>query len=140
MTDAQHIRQVYERYPELVTRGDVEGILALYAEDATIEDPIGSELRRGQDAIRAFYEATAGSVTMKATGPVRVAGREAAAPLVVLMGPEGQQQALDIISVMVFDEDGKIVSMRAFWSYDAMRPATPDDAKIGPKGRPQLGG
>ncbi len=127
MVEAAHIRELYERYPEMVSKGDVEGILALYAEDATIEDPIGSELRRGRDAIRAFYEASAGRVTMKRTGPVRVAGREAATPLVVLLGPEGQQQALDVISVMSFDDAGKITSMRAFWSFDALRPATPED-------------
>ncbi len=86
-----------------------------------------SELHRGRDAIRAFYKAAAGTITMKCTGPVRVAGNEAATPLVVLIGPEGQQQALDIISAMVFDDKGKITSMRAFWSMDAMRPATPED-------------
>ena len=64
---------------------------------------------------------------MKRTGTVRVAGKEAATPLLVLIGPEGQQQALDVISVMVFDENGKIASMRAFWSMDAMRPVTPED-------------
>jgi len=64
---------------------------------------------------------------VKCTGPVRVAGSEAAAPMVVLMGPEGEQQALDIISVMTFADDGAITSMRAFWSFDAMRPATPED-------------
>ncbi len=125
--DPNHIRQVYERYPEMVTKGDVDGIVELYAEDATIEDPIGSELHRGTDAIRAFYAAAAGTVVMKRTGPVRVASPEAAVPMVVLIGPEGQQQALDIISVMTFGEDGKVTSMRAFWSMDAMRPATAED-------------
>ena len=127
MADAEHIRRIYDRYPELLNKGDVEGIVELYAEDATIEDPIGSDLRRGHDAIRAFYRASAGSVTMKRSGPVRVAGREAATPVVVLMGREGQQSALDVISVMTFDEDGKITSMRAFWSMDAIRPATAED-------------
>jgi steroid delta-isomerase len=127
LADAKHIRQLYERYPEMVTKGDVDGIVALYAEDATIEDPIGSDLLRGRDAIRRFYETSTGKVTMKRAGPVCVAGSEAATPLVVLMGPEGEQQALDIISVMAFDEAGKIKSMRAFWSFDAMRKATPQD-------------
>jgi len=127
MVDANHIRHVYERYPEMVTKGDVDGIVALYAEDAIIEDPIGSEIRRGHDAIRGFYEASAGTILMKRSGPVRVAGAEAATPLVILMGSEGEQKALDIISAMVFDEDGKIKSMRAYWSFDAMRPATSED-------------
>jgi steroid delta-isomerase len=111
----------------MVTKGDVDGIVALYADDATIEDPIGSELRRGRAAIRAFYQASAGKVTMKRSGPACVAGNEAACALVVLLGPEGEQQALDIISVMRFDDAGKIASMRAYWSFDAMRPATSDD-------------
>ena len=116
-----------DRYPELVSKGDVEGIVALYHEDATIEDPIGSELRRGREAIRSFYASSAGSVLMKLSGPVRVAGREAAAPLLVLLGPEGQRQALDVIDVMTFDEEARITSMRAFWSMDALRPATPEE-------------
>ncbi len=130
MADADHIRQIYERYPELVTKGDVEAIVALYADDATIEDPIGSELRRGRDEVRAFYQASAGNIVMKLTGPVRVAGQEAATPMVVLIGPEGQQKALDIISVMEFDEQGLVKSMRAFWSMDALRPATPEDLAL----------
>jgi steroid delta-isomerase len=128
MIDAQQIRKLYDRYPEMVTKGDVDGIVALYADDATIEDPIGSPLHRGIEAIRAFYQAAAGSVTMKRVGPVHVAGGEAATPLKVLLGPEGgPKQVLDIISVMKFRDDGKIASMRAFWSFDAMRPATPED-------------
>jgi steroid delta-isomerase len=127
MTDANQIRKVFERYPELISKGDWEGIVALYADDASIEDPIGSDLRVGRDAIREFYKVSAGAVTMKLTGPVRVAGSEAAAPLLVLIGPAGQQQALDVIDVMTFDESGRITSMRAFWSMGALRPATPED-------------
>jgi steroid delta-isomerase len=128
LPDAKQIRQLIERYPEMVTRGDVDGIVALYAEDARIEDPIGSDVLRGRDAVRRFYEASAGKVDMRRTGPVRVAGSEAAWPLRVLIGPEGEdQQALDIISVMAFDDAGRIESMRAFWSFDAMRKATPED-------------
>jgi steroid delta-isomerase len=128
VADAELLRQTYDRYSEMVSKGDVDGIVALYAEDATIEDPIGSELRRGSAAIRAFYEASAGAITMKRSGPVRVAGHEAATPLVVLMGPEGpDRKALDVISTMTFDESGKITSMRAYWSFDGMRAATADD-------------
>ena len=127
MVDTQTIRQFIDRYPEMVSKGDVDGILERYAEDATLEDPIGSELRRGKAAIREFYQASAGTIVMKRSGAVRVAGNEAATPLVVVMGADGQQQALDIISHMVFDAENRVTSMRAFWSFDAMRPATPED-------------
>jgi len=125
--DPNAIRKIYDFYPDMLSKGDVDGILALYRDDAWIEDPIGSELRKGKDAVREFYAASAGTVKMRLTGPVRVAGSEAAAPLVVLMGPEGEEQALDIISVMTFDENAKIKSMRAYWSFDAMRKATDED-------------
>ena len=130
MTITDTIRQIYDRYPEMLTKGDVEGIVALYADDATIEDPIGSELRRGTDAIRAFYEAAAGTVIMKRSGPPSIAGHEAATPLVILLGPEGERNALPVISTMVFTEEGKIASMRAYWSFDDMRPATPEDEAL----------
>jgi len=52
MADPSHIRQVYDRYSEMVNKGDVEGILELYTDDATVEDPIGSEVRRGSDEVR----------------------------------------------------------------------------------------
>lgn len=122
--DANHIRKLYDRYPDMLTKGDVDGIVALYADDATVEDPIGSDPYVGKEAIRGFYQKSAGSVTMKRTGPVRVAGLEAACPLVVLMGPEGpDQKALDIISTMIFDESGRITQMRAYWSFGGMRSA-----------------
>jgi steroid delta-isomerase len=75
----------------------------------------GSDLHSGPEAIRAFYEASAGTIIMQRSGPVRVAGSEAATPIVILMGPEGTgQKALDIISTMEFDEGGKIAKMRAY--------------------------
>lgn len=128
MPDANHVRSVLERYPQLLTSGDHEAIVAMYHEDATIEDPVGAAPLKGRAAISEFYKASAGTVEMKLTGPVRVAGREAAAPLLVLIGPAGPaRQALDVIDVMSFDEKGLITSMRAFWGPDSMRPATPED-------------
>lgn len=127
MVDAKLIREIYERYPELVSNGDVDGILELYAEDAVVEDPVGSERRVGKDAIREFYQASAGTVVLKVSGPVRIAGNEAATPMVIRFGPAGQQTALDVISNMSFDDEGRIKSMKAWWRTEDMRPATPDD-------------
>jgi steroid delta-isomerase len=127
MADNKQIRRIYERYPELVTKGEVDAIVELYAEDGTIEDPIGSDLHIGRDAIRAFYQQAIGTVTVKRTGPVRVAGNEAATPMVVLMGSGENRKAIDIISAMVFDDAGKITSMRAWWHPRAMRSARPEE-------------
>jgi len=122
MLNPDHVRSVYSRYVDLVSAGDAPAIAALYAQDATLEDPIGAPLQRGREAIRAFYAASAGAVKLALSGPVRVCGREAAAPmLATLQGADGRRAYIDIIDVMTFGEDGLITSMRAFWSPDAIR-------------------
>ena len=117
--DPDQIRRVYERYVALVTAGDSAAVAELYAEDATVEDPIGTPLHRGRDAIRRFYEASAGAARLELSGPVRVCGREAAGPMQATIGDGAA--FIDIIDVMVFGDDGLIRSMRAFWSPDAIR-------------------
>jgi steroid delta-isomerase len=123
MAGPDDIREVVDRYVKLMNAGDSDGIAALYADDATLEDPVGSEPRSGRAAIRDFYAASAGAVVLELTGPVRVAGHEAAFPMLVTVGAAEPRSCLDVIDVMTFDEAAQIRSMRAFWSQDAIRPA-----------------
>ena len=51
------------RYLELVAKGNADDIAALYAEDATVEDPVGGEVHIGREAVRGFYR----SVPTRAT-------------------------------------------------------------------------
>jgi steroid delta-isomerase len=121
MPDADALRRTVERYVELMNAGDADGIAALYADDATLEDPIGAPAQRGRPAILAWYRASAGKVRLELTGPIRVAGGEAAFPMLGTLGTPGSPAYLDIIDVMKFDAAGRIASMRAFWSADAIR-------------------
>jgi steroid delta-isomerase len=121
-TPPDQIRAIFARYVALVSAGNSGAIAELYAKDATLEDPIGAPQRRGRDAIRDFYAASAGAAQLELSGPVRVCGREAAAPMqATLRGADGKRVFIDIIDLMTFDEDGLITSMRAFWSPDAIR-------------------
>jgi steroid delta-isomerase len=116
---AEHIRAVFQRYVELVTASDFDAIANLYAEDATVEDPIGSEPHRGRAAIRDFYRASAGRVRLVLEGRVRVAGCEAAAAMLAYpTGADGM--VVDTVDVMTFDDAGLITSMRAYWSADTI--------------------
>lgn len=119
MVDAAHIREVFERYCALVTRGDYDGVAQLYAVDASVEDPIGSEPHRGRDAIREFYRRSAGRVRLELDGNVRVVGREAAAAMVAWPVANAAIR-IETLDVMSFDEDGLITSMRAYWSADTI--------------------
>lgn len=111
-----HIRQTIERYVTFMNAGDADSIAALYAEEATLEDPIGTETIHGREKIRAFYTAAAGTVRVELTGNPRVAAGEAAFPMKAYVGPD---HTIEIIDVMAFDDDGLIRGMRAFWSADA---------------------
>jgi len=91
-------------------------------EDATIEDPIGSELRRGRAAIHEFYAAFESAQKQTELVSLRVCGNEAAFlwSLTIKAGDSGT--AIEPISVMTFDDDARITSMRAFWSPADVKP------------------
>ena len=116
---AEHVRNVFQRYCELVTAGDFDAIANLYAEDATVEDPVGSTPHRGREAIREFYRASAGAVRLELEGRVRSAGNEGAAAMIARPSADPALR-VETLDVMVFRDDGLIASMRAYWSADTI--------------------
>ncbi|MBN8838972.1 MAG: nuclear transport factor 2 family protein, partial [Sphingomonadales bacterium] len=50
--------RIVERYIDAFANQNPEGVVALFAEDATVEDPIGSPAHVGLEAIRTFYTAS----------------------------------------------------------------------------------
>ena len=110
---ADHIRDVFQRYVDLVTRGDFEAVTLLYAENATVEDPVGSEPKRGRAAIREFYRASVGMVHLELEGRVRIAGREGAAAMIARPTSAGGM-VIETLDTMTFDDAGCITSMRAY--------------------------
>ena len=118
-----HIRQVFEDYCRLVTEGDFSAVAKLYAEQATVEDPVGSDPHVGRDAIREFYKSSAGTVRLELSGSVRIAGVEGAAPMIANAGEGEGRLIIETLDVMKFDDDGLVASMRAFWGPENVRPA-----------------
>lgn len=116
--DAQLIRRRMARYVELVDAGDIDGILSLYADDAVIEDPVGSPPMVGIQAIARFYREGLGRAEASAqlTGPVRVASNGSGAmPFRVDLVWNGEPCSLHVIDVMEFDSNGRIRTMKAYW-------------------------
>jgi steroid delta-isomerase len=103
-------------YVRALAAADLDAVVALYADDAVVEDPVGSEPKRGIAAIRDFY---AGSVALKLEvaleGEIRVAASEAAFAFSVSFELQGKRTTIRPIDVFRFDERGQIVSMRAFF-------------------------
>ena len=116
MPSQEAITQTVKRYLELVAKGPADDIVALYATDATIEDPIGSDVRRGHDAIREFYTAFQDAPKETELAELRAAAGEAAFLWHLTLNAGDNRTRISPISHMTFDEDAKITSMRAFWS------------------------
>jgi steroid delta-isomerase len=124
--DATTIRATIDRYTGCFTAADKDAFLANFADDAWIEDPVGTPRREGKASIGAFWDETQGmadSVELRRTGPVRVAAGEAAFPMQARPVIGGTTFCINIIDVMTFDDTGLITTMRAFWDPAEMGPA-----------------
>ena len=108
--------------PRTASRRDsADDIAELYADDATVEDPVGGEVHIGRQAIRGFYASDRerqGANRRRDAARARQRGG-------VLLGADRRlrrrsKMRIDIISVMTFDDDGKIASMKAYWGPENM--------------------
>lgn len=123
MASEQQMKDAMQEYIDAFNRVDLDGIVALYAEDAVVEDPVGSPPRQGLTAIREFYKvAIESGARLKLAAPIRASHGNAAAMAfeVQLQMPQGQA-VIHVIDVMRFNEQGKFVSMNAFWGKSDMQ-------------------
>ena len=124
MTDTAARIAVCQAYLDGLVAGDLDAVLSLFADDATVEDPVGTEPKVGRDALAAFYQIACDFVTAaQLTGTPRVAGNEVAFPFEITTGSGDNASIISIIDAFRFNEAGKIVSMRAWWGGDNVRPA-----------------
>ncbi|GAC1398333.1 MAG: nuclear transport factor 2 family protein [Mycobacterium sp.] len=99
------------RYLEMVAKGRPDDIADLYATDGTVEDPVGGEVHIGREAIRGFYTAVENANAQTEVVTLRALGNEVAWLWALTIAT----MRIEIISVMTFDEEGKIASMKAYW-------------------------
>lgn len=112
-----------------VEAGDKAAWLALFADDAVVEDPIGvsaldptGQGHRGRAAIEAFYDTVIGpnqvSFTIERS---HAAGNEVAnvGTITTLMGDSTVHT--DLVATYRVDDEGKVTALRAYWSIDELR-------------------
>ncbi|MGD1108944.1 MAG: nuclear transport factor 2 family protein [Mycobacterium sp.] len=112
----QAITDTVNRYIALLAGGDVDDLVSLYADDATVEDPVGGEVHIGSQAIKGFYSALAGLQREAELVSLRVAGHEAAFHFRLTVTAGDNKMRIEPIDVMVFDDRGKVSAMKAYWS------------------------
>ena len=122
MPSPEEIRDVMQRYAKLMCDSDVDGIIDLYADGCSVEDPVGGQPLSGKETIRGFYAATSPNLQVEITGPICVAGNHCAVPMVAELTMNDQKSYIDVIDEFRFDEAGKITHMRAFWNPAELRP------------------
>ena len=103
-------------YLGLVADGTADEIAALYAEDAVLEDPVGSDPLRGREAIRGFYATIESLKITTELFTIRTAGGEAAFHFNISTDTGAGFAVMQPMEVMVFNEAGLISSMRAWWN------------------------
>ena len=118
MPSAEQINQTVTRYLDFVSTGQPDEIAALYADDATVEDPVGGEVHIGRQAIRGFYGTLENVKAQTEVLTLRALGNEAAFHWTLTIDSGGTGMRVDIISVMTSDDDGNIASMKAYWGQD----------------------
>jgi steroid delta-isomerase len=110
------VADTVDRYIELLATGSADELAALYTPDATVEDPVGSGVRRGHDAIRKLYSRFENLDRTAELVSLHIVANEAAFLARLTVTTEGGHTRIDGIDVMTFDDDARITSMRAFWS------------------------
>ena len=112
-----------DAYLQGLVAGDLDAVVSLFSFDATVEDPVGSEIKQGEDELRAFYQIACDSVTAaERIGPPRIAGQDIAFAFTITVGVAPDAMCIDIIDVFTCDGAGKVCGMRAYWGPDNMRP------------------
>lgn len=121
MSSHEEMVRAVERYVEAFEKGDAKMASDLYADNATVEDPIGTPIHTGRDAIHAFYaKSMQAGAKLRLDGPVRTGGGYAAFPFTVLVNFGGPKE-IEVVDTFKFDAEGKVTEMRAFWGPANMR-------------------
>lgn len=118
----EQIRATADAYIAALEAGDLDAVMALYADDATVEDPVGGgTVHTGKDAIREFYATV---VAMKIDGKVneaRVCGNDLLFNFEITTHFDADSKAsINVWDLMTHDDQGKVSSMRAYWTPENM--------------------
>jgi steroid delta-isomerase len=125
MADQEKLRELISTYMARFTAEDREGWLDMFADDAWIEDPVGTPKRHGREAIGSFWDeahTVPDKVALVPLGITTVVGDEGIFTMQAQATLGEQVFGIDIINLMSFDDAGRITTMRAFFDPTRMTP------------------
>ena len=133
MPTPDHMRDAVLTYFASFATADIEAIVGLFADDAAIEDPVDGTPLIGALAVRKFFTSgfdyVGGGYRFEPEGAVRIAGsHHAACAAIATCDKADPPFRLETLDVMVFNDAGKIISMKAYWGPANMRALSGDGA------------
>ncbi len=120
------VRATVTSYLATFSAGDREGWLDLFAPDATVEDPVGTDVRTGRESIGEFWDISHSMterITLEMVQGPGICGNQAAFAMEAHAEVGDSKFIAPTIDVMTFDDDGRITTMRAFWGAGDAHPA-----------------
>lgn len=130
--DAHPARDASLRSMEAVEAGDKSAWLALFSDDAVVEDPIGispmdpiGDGHRGRAAIEAFYDSVVGPNESVRFSIERshAAGNECAnvGTISTTLPDGGGVVHTDLVITYRVNDNGLVTSLRAYWEMEKLR-------------------
>lgn len=125
MPTTEQLTVAVHNYIESFNAPDIDRLVGLFADNAKVEDPVGTEPKAGHAAIREFYTMSTGmGAKLHLDGPVCATGADYVAYVMHVIVPMETRMRFDVIETFRVNDDGKITEMRAFFGNDNIRPAT----------------
>lgn len=135
MPDENQMRGAVQAYARAWSTADIEGIVSLFAEDGTFEDPIGSNVMRGRAEIRTYVKAcleyTRGPVLMEQFGEVRVAAAgHAACAFIATCAKAEQPFRTATLDTFAFNAAGLFSKVQAYFGPSSLHPVDWTDSNV----------
>jgi steroid Delta-isomerase len=118
MPSAEDIHDFYDRYIAALMRHDLDAVMAMFATNAVLHDPVDGPVREGVEAIREFFGGAIDAMrACRLAGPVHISAdcRHAAVSTYSEAELGDGILVIEAIDLMTFDDDGKVSTMTAFW-------------------------
>jgi steroid delta-isomerase len=116
MPTQAEMKAALQAYIDGFNADDADRVMALFADDAVIEDPVGSPLKSRAEFEAFIRQGVKFGARLALAAPIRGSyGNHAAMVFTVTFVQDGVRYTTNSTDVMSFDAAGKIVRMEGYW-------------------------
>ena len=116
MPTQSDMKAALQAYIDGFNAGDADAIMALFADNAVIEDPVGSPLKSRAEFEAFIRDGVRFGARLSLAAPIRGShGNHAAMAFTVTFVQDGVRYTTNSMDVMTLDAAGKITRMNGYW-------------------------